>query len=88
MSILFVIIIGLFVGILAKALMPGKDPGGFIMTTLLGVGGALVANYLGLSIGWYGPGQTAGLIAAVLGAMLLLLGYRLFSGRHTQAPPL
>lgn len=88
MSIFIVIIIGLFVGIVAKALMPGKDPGGLIVTTLLGIGGAVVANYLGLSIGWYSQGQTAGFIAAVLGAMLLLLGYRLVRGQHTQAPRL
>ena len=84
MSILIVICIGLLVGITAKLLTPGKDPGGLIMTALLGIAGAVVASYLGRAIGWYGEGQTAGFIAAVFGSMLLLFIYRLLrSNQHS-----
>ena len=75
------IVIGLVVGAIAKFLTPGKDPGGCIITILLGVGGAFVASYLGQVIGWYQPGQTAGFIASVVGAILLLLLYRLIFRR-------
>lgn len=71
------IIFGLFVGIVAKFLMPGLDPGGFIITILLGIGGALVAGYLGRALGWYGEGDPVGFVMAALGAILLLWGYRL-----------
>lgn len=77
MSILWAIIIGVLVGLVAKFLMPGRDPGGFLVTMLVGIGGALVANFLGRSLGWYHDGQTAGFIASVLGAMLLLILVRL-----------
>ena len=77
MTIVWVIVIGLVVGAIAKLLMPGRDPGGFVITTLLGIGGALIASYLGQAMGWYAPGHPAGFIASVLGAMLLLLVYRL-----------
>jgi uncharacterized membrane protein YeaQ/YmgE (transglycosylase-associated protein family) len=66
----------------AKLLMPGRDPGGCLVTILLGIVGALVAGYLGRAIGWYEPGQPAGFIASVIGAMLLLLIYRLFLRRR------
>ena len=70
------ILFGLFVGIVAKLLMPGKDPGGFIVTILLGIGGAFVGGYLGRSLGWYGENDTVGFVMAVGGAVLLLIGYR------------
>ncbi|PYJ78045.1 MAG: GlsB/YeaQ/YmgE family stress response membrane protein [Verrucomicrobia bacterium] len=81
-SILWILIIGLVIGAIAKLLMPGKDPGGCIVTILLGIAGALVATYLGQAVGWYRPGQTAGFIGAVVGAMLLLLLYRLIFRRR------
>jgi uncharacterized membrane protein YeaQ/YmgE (transglycosylase-associated protein family) len=81
MDILVMIIVGLIVGAIAKLLMPGRDPGGIIVTILLGIAGALIAGFLGRSLGWYGPGEAAGFIASVLGAMLLLFIYRLFLGR-------
>lgn len=82
MSWLFVILIGLVVGVVAKFFMPGKDPGGFIITTLLGIAGSLLANYIGRAMGWYAEGEAAGFVASVLGAMLLLLGYRMVRGNR------
>jgi uncharacterized membrane protein YeaQ/YmgE (transglycosylase-associated protein family) len=70
-------VIGLIAGIVAKLLMPGKDPGGFIITILLGIAGAFVATYLGQAIGWYEAGQQAGFIGAVVGAIILLVVYRM-----------
>jgi len=61
--------------------MPGKDPGGFIITILLGIAGAVMATYLGQALGWYKPGQSAGWIMSIIGAMILLLLYRLFFKR-------
>ena len=81
-SILTTLIIGLLVGAVAKLLMPGKDPGGWIVTILLGIAGALLAGYLGSAIGWYQPGQPAGFIASVVGAIVLLLLYRLLFKRR------
>jgi uncharacterized membrane protein YeaQ/YmgE (transglycosylase-associated protein family) len=75
------LIIGLVVGAVAKFLMPGKDPGGCIVTIILGIAGAFVAGYLGQAIGWYQAGQPVGFIASVIGAMLLLLLYRLIFRR-------
>jgi uncharacterized membrane protein YeaQ/YmgE (transglycosylase-associated protein family) len=84
MDILVMLIIGLLVGIVAKLLLPGDDPGGIIVTSLLGIAGALAAGWLGRAVGWYGPGQPAGFIAAVLGAIVLLLIYRaLFRRRRS-----
>ena len=80
-SILWILVIGLLVGAVAKLLMPGRDPGGCIITILLGIAGALVASYLGQALGWYRPGQPAGFIGSVVGAMLLLLLYRLLFRR-------
>ncbi|HET8898758.1 MAG TPA: GlsB/YeaQ/YmgE family stress response membrane protein [Rhodanobacteraceae bacterium] len=74
---LYVILIGLIVGIVAKFLMPGKDPGGFIITAILGIAGAFVATWLGQLVGLYGPSQNAGFIASVVGAIILLFIYRL-----------
>ena len=70
------IIFGLIVGIVAKLLMPGRDPGGMIVTILLGIAGAVVAGFLGRAAGWYEPGQPAGFVFATLGAILLLFVYR------------
>ena len=81
-SILTTLIIGLLVGAVAKLLMPGKDPGGWIVTILLGIAGALIAGYLGQAVGWYQPGQSAGFIASVVGAIVLLLLYRLLFKRR------
>jgi uncharacterized membrane protein YeaQ/YmgE (transglycosylase-associated protein family) len=75
------IIIGLLAGIVAKLLMPGRDPGGFIITTLLGMAGALIATWLGQAIGWYAPGEAAGFVGAVVGAIILLWIYRLVARR-------
>jgi uncharacterized membrane protein YeaQ/YmgE (transglycosylase-associated protein family) len=83
MHILWTIIVGLIVGALAKLLMPGRDPGGFIVTVLLGIAGSFVAGWVGRALGLYGPNnQGAGIIASVLGAMLLLGVYRLAVGRR------
>jgi len=73
------IIFGLVVGIVAKFLMPGRDPGGFIVTTLLGIVGALLGGYLGRAIGMYRPGDPVGFIMAVIGAIILLVLYRLIA---------
>src|SRR3546814_4230226 len=72
MSIIGTLIIGLLAGIIAKLLMPGRDPGGFIITMLLGVVGAFAATWLGQAIGWYEQGEVAGFIGAVIGALILL----------------
>ncbi len=71
------LVIGLLAGACAKLLMPGKDPGGFIITILLGIGGAFLATFLGKTVGWYEPGETAGFIGAVIGAVLILWIYRM-----------
>lgn len=71
------IISGLIVGALAKFLMPGKDPGGWLVTILLGIGGSVVAGFIGRSMGWYVEGEAAGWIMSILGALLLLWGYRM-----------
>jgi len=81
MAILSTILVGLVVGAIAKLLMPGKDPGGFIVTILLGIAGAFIASYLGQALGWYKAGQPAGWIMSIVGAMLLLLLYRLLFKR-------
>jgi uncharacterized membrane protein YeaQ/YmgE (transglycosylase-associated protein family) len=81
MAILWTIIIGLVVGAIAKLIMPGRDPGGFIITILLGIAGAFVAGWIGRSLGWYAEGQPAGFLASIVGAILLLLIYRMFKGR-------
>lgn len=83
MEILWTLIIGLLAGIVAKFLMPGRDPGGFIITTLLGIAGAFVATYLGQAIGWYRAGEGAGFIGAVVGAIILLAVYRMVAGRRS-----
>jgi uncharacterized membrane protein YeaQ/YmgE (transglycosylase-associated protein family) len=76
LSLLWEMIIGLFVGAVAKFLMPGKDPGGIWITMIIGIAGSILATYLGQVIGWYQAGQGAGFIMSVVGAILLLLIYR------------
>ena len=78
MHILWALIIGLFVGAVAKFLMPGKDPGGIWITMALGVAGSLIAGIIGRAVGWYQSGQSAGFIMSLLGALLLLWIYRMF----------
>jgi len=85
MSILAWIVIGLIVGALAKLVMPGRDPGGMIVTILLGIGGALLGGALGRALGLYEPGQPAGWIISILGAIVILAGYRAVAGRHSTA---
>ena len=75
------IIFGLIVGALAKLIMPGKDPGGFIITTILGIVGSVLGGWLGRVMGFYGPNEPAGFIMALLGAILLLALYRFSVGR-------
>jgi len=72
------IVFGLIVGIVAKLLMPGRDPGGIIITILLGIAGALLGGFLGRALGWYGPSDAAGFIMSILGAVLILFIYRRF----------
>jgi len=76
LHLLWTVIIGFIAGAVAKFIMPGKDPGGFLVTTGLGVGGALVATFLGRLSGWYQEGESAGFIAAVVGAVIVLAVYR------------
>ena len=78
-------IIGLIVGALAKLIMPGKDPGGIIVTMLLGIAGSLLAGWIGQAAGWYQPGQSAGFLMSLLGALILLAIYRVFKGRSATA---
>lgn len=78
---LYTLLIGLIVGAIAKFLMPGRDPGGIIITILIGIGGAFVGTFLGRTLGLYGDSAQAGWIASVVGAMLLLFGYRLLQGK-------
>ena len=82
MGFLWTLIIGLVVGAIAKLIMPGRDPGGIIVTMLIGVAGAFLAGLLGQSLGWYQQGEGAGFIASVVGALILLFLYRMFTGRR------
>jgi uncharacterized membrane protein YeaQ/YmgE (transglycosylase-associated protein family) len=77
MGIIWTIIIGLIVGVIAKFLMPGRDPGGFVITAIIGIVGSIVATYIGRAMGFYQVGEPAGFIASVLGAIVLLFVYRL-----------
>ena len=78
------IFFGLMVGALAKLVMPGRDPGGFIVTTLLGIAGAFMAYAIGRAMGWYAEGEPAGFLASVAGAILLLALYRMIVGRRVR----
>lgn len=82
MHFIWSILIGFIVGLAARALMPGPNPMGFILTTILGVVGALVATFVGQGLGWYAEGSGAGFIASVVGATVLLFIYALVSRRH------
>ena len=84
MNILWVVITGLVVGVLAKLIMPGRDPRGALLTILLGIAGAVLANFIGRSLGWYAPDERAGIVASIIGAIILLAVYRLFAGRSTR----
>jgi uncharacterized membrane protein YeaQ/YmgE (transglycosylase-associated protein family) len=85
MSILWTIIIGLIAGALARLIVPGTEPGGFIVSIILGVVGALVFTFLGKAVGWYEPGESAGLIGATLGAILVLVVYHFIKRRSAKA---
>jgi uncharacterized membrane protein YeaQ/YmgE (transglycosylase-associated protein family) len=76
---IWMIFVGLLVGILAKLYMPGRDPGGIVVTILIGIAGSIVAGFLGRAIGWYGESEPAGFIASILGAIVLLILYRALS---------
>jgi uncharacterized membrane protein YeaQ/YmgE (transglycosylase-associated protein family) len=81
MSIIWTIIIGFIAGVIAKFIMPGEnEPAGFILTAILGIVGAFVASYLGQALGWYGPGEGAGLVGAIVGAIIVLFVYGLVVG--------
>ncbi|MHB8055390.1 MAG: GlsB/YeaQ/YmgE family stress response membrane protein [Candidatus Aminicenantales bacterium] len=81
MNILWTIVIGFAVGVIAKLLLPGRDGGGFILTVLLGIAGSFIATYVGRHFGWYREGQPAGFIGAILGAILILIVFRLIRRR-------
>ena len=85
MDIVWTLLIGLLVGIVAKALMPGNDPGGIIITSLIGVAGAFIAHAIGKAMGWYTQGEAAGFLASVGGAIILLALYRMVLGRRVRA---
>jgi len=88
MSIIWTIIIGLIAGIVAKFIRPGSnnEPSGFVMTAILGIVGAIVATYLGQAIGWYQPGEGAGFIGAVIGAVIVLVVWEMLVGRWVSNP--
>ena len=75
------ILIGLLIGVVAKFLTPGRDPGGCIITIIIGIVGSMIAGFLGRAMGWYAEGEAAGFIASVVGAILLLLAYRMIAGK-------
>ena len=81
MGIVWTIVIGFVVGLLAKMLMPGRDPGGFIVTVLIGIVGSLIATYGGQALGLYNAGEPAGFIGSLVGAIILLIAYRAIRGR-------
>lgn len=82
MHILYMLLIGLIVGALAKLVMPGRDPGGILITIAIGIAGSLLAGFIGREMHWLGANQGAGFIASILGAMLLLAGYRFIANRR------
>ena len=87
MGILTLIVVGLVIGALAKLVMPGPDPGGIVVTILLGIAGALLGGFVGRALGFYGGGEPAGWIMSFLGAVVLLVVYRMMVGRRTIARP-
>jgi uncharacterized membrane protein YeaQ/YmgE (transglycosylase-associated protein family) len=86
MSILGWILFGLIIGALAKLVMPGRDPGGIIITMLIGIAGAVLGGFVGRAMGFYGPGESAGWIMSFIGAILLLFIYRIIVGRRRTIP--
>jgi len=86
MGLIATLVVGLIVGAIAKLLVPGRDPGGWIVTILLGIAGALVGTWLGRMLGLYAPGESAGWIASIIGAVVLLLIYRAIVGRRRSPP--
>jgi uncharacterized membrane protein YeaQ/YmgE (transglycosylase-associated protein family) len=84
MSIIWTILIGFVVGIIAKFLMPGRDPAGFFITAIIGIVGSIIATYMGRALGFYQVGESAGFIAAVIGAIILLFLYRMVTGRKAS----
>jgi uncharacterized membrane protein YeaQ/YmgE (transglycosylase-associated protein family) len=83
MSIIWTIIVGFFAGVVAKFIMPGdNEPSGFIMTTILGIVGSILASYLGQALGWYKAGEGAGFVGAIVGAIILLVIYGFFAGKR------
>ena len=87
MGILGWILFGLVVGALAKLVMPGRDPGGIIVTMLLGIAGAVLGGFSGRSLGWYSEGEPAGFVMSFIGAVVLLALYRMFMGRRRTVIP-
>ena len=83
MNIIWKALIGLLIGVVAKFLMPGRDPGGCIVTMIIGLVGAMIGKFIGQALGFYGPGEAAGFIMSVIGAMILLLIYRMIIGKKT-----
>lgn len=86
MSILVTLLIGLVIGVVAKFLLPGDDPGGVLMTVVIGIAGSFIAGYVGRAAGWYSEGEPVGFLASVAGAIVLLLLYRALFGRRRRAP--
>jgi uncharacterized membrane protein YeaQ/YmgE (transglycosylase-associated protein family) len=84
MSIIVTILIGLVVGIIAKFLLPGDDPGGIILTILIGIAGSFIAGYIGRAAGWYSEGEPVGFLASVAGSIVLLLLFRMLFGRRRR----
>lgn len=82
MSFIAAIVIGLIVGAIAKLIMPGRDPGGIIITILLGIAGSVVATWIGQAAHWYAPGESAGFIASIIGAVIILAIYRFIVSRR------
>ena len=86
MHILAMLIIGLIAGALAKLIMPGKDPGGIVITMLLGIAGSFIAGFLGHALGWYKVGEGPGIVGSIIGAVVLLGIYRAVVSRRTHSP--
>jgi uncharacterized membrane protein YeaQ/YmgE (transglycosylase-associated protein family) len=83
-TIMYWILFGLVAGVIAKLLMPGRDPGGCIITILLGIAGAMVGGWLGQVLGFYGPGERAGMLMSIVGAVVILAVYRVIAGRRSR----
>ncbi len=86
MTVITWIVFGLIVGALAKLVMPGRDPGGIIVTMLIGIAGSMLGGFLGRAMGFYGPGEAAGFLMSFLGAVILLMLYRMVARRRALRP--